>query len=275
MRTKHSLLLPLALGSVQLLTGCSAAVGDLGGFGEDEAACRQDADRNQLRDLDFHLSAMAPHVTHYFEFLVVDVRTGGLRSRYSMERLGAPDLDVFVENFIPPGDALEIQFYADISGDRAPSEAPMDHTWARPVCSDGVQYFSHIFEFEPVEFTPIGTGSFVVELTNVPTELRDRVVESRLIEPTDGRTVAGFRRPMAGETGELAVPGVIDVGTEYIAFVSFDADGDGAPSIDDRFCGFRATGPDDGTDLRIAVDVDAALDTPACDLNAFDPDAVP
>jgi hypothetical protein len=80
---------------------------------------------------------------------------------------------------------------------------------------------------------------------------------------------------MAGETGELAVPGVIDVGTEYIAFVSFDADGDGAPSIDDRFCGFRATGPDDGTDLRIAVDVDAALDTPACDLNAFDPDAVP
>jgi hypothetical protein len=275
MRSKLSALLPFALGAGALSPGCSAAVGDLGGFTEDEAACRQDADRNQLRDMDFHLSAMAPHVTHYIEFLVVDVRTGGLRSRYTMEALGDPDLDVFVENFIPPGDALEVQFYADIDGDRAPDEAPTDHTWARPVCSDGVQYFSHIFEFEPVEFTPIGTGSFVVELTNVPTELRGRVVESRLIEPIDGRTVAGFRRPMAGETGELAVPGVIDVGTDYIAFVYFDADGNGAPSRDDRFCGFRERGPDDGTDLRIAIDVDAALDTPACDLNALDPSALP
>lgn len=274
MRPKHSSALSIALGAVAL-TGCSAAVADLGGFGQDEAACRQDADRNRLRDLDFHLSMMGPHVTHYFEFLVVDVRTGGLRSRYTMDPLGAGDLDVFVERFIPPGDALEVQFYADISGDSAPSEAPMDHTWVRPVCSDGVQYFSHIFEFEPVDYMPIGTGAFVIELTNVPTELREHVVESRLVEPTDGRTVAGFRRAVAGELGTLRVPEVIDAGSEYVALVYFDADGDGAPSSGDRYCGFRQAGPADGTDFRIAIDVDAALDTPACDLNDLDPTLVP
>lgn len=273
MRAIDTAFLAIAFGTG--LVGCSAAVGDLGGFTEDVAACRQDADRNRVRDLEFDLAMMTPHVSHYFEFMTVDSRTGQLRSRYIMEPLGAPALTVFVEDFIPPGDQLEIQFYADITGDRLPSPFPNDHTWVRPVCSDGVQYFEHIFEFEPIEFLPLGSGSFVVQLTNVPTELRTHVVESRLVHPGESRTIAGFRRAIAGEMGDLEVPLVADAGTEYVALVYFDADGDGEPTAGDRFCGFRQTAPADGSNLTIAIDVDAALETAACDLSGLDPEDVP
>lgn len=275
------------------LAGCSASVADLNDYTEDPAACVMDGDRNSVRDFEFRLVEMAPHSSHYFDILVTDQASDQLRSRFILEPLGVGTQDVVFEDALPPGD-LNIQFYADTNGNRmidnpaAPDDISNDHTWIRPVCSDGVEYFEHIFAFEPiVRFRPIGAG-YELHLTNIPAELGSEIAETRLVfaggGSEDGRTIAVHRRLAPPATDpprdlvDFSVPGVIDLGNTYVLLWYFDADGDLQPSEGDVFCGVRDVAPADGADpqpLSRTIDMAVALTDGTCDLTALDAVQVP
>ena len=83
----HSLL-SLALA----LTGCSAVVADIGSFTESESACRQDGNRNSVRDFTMEFRELSPHTSHYFEVDVVDANEGRLQSRIILDQPGGEEL---------------------------------------------------------------------------------------------------------------------------------------------------------------------------------------
>ncbi len=271
--------------------GCTVAVGDLGGFTENPAACRMDGDRSRVRDFTFQLVGMNAHQTHYVDILVTDQASDQVRSRFILEPLGPGTQEIFFEDALPPGD-LNLQFYADTNADRTinnpatSDDITNDHTWIRPVCSDGSEYFEHIFAFEPiVRFRPIG-AAYELHLTGIPADLGAKIAETRLVfsggGSEDGRTVAVYRR-LPPETGahaaiDFVVPGVIDLGSEYALVWYFDSNGDLEPSAGDVFCGVRAVAPADGMDpmpLALTVDMATALTDGTCDLTALDATQIP
>lgn len=274
-----------------LASGCSAVVGDIGGYQPSIEACVENADRTVMRDLQFTLENMNPHVAHTFE-IDVAARVSEdptvphqLLGRFVLEPLGFALIDLEVENAIPPETAtsgeLFVEFYADtnangeIDNPTDTLDRMRDHTWTRPVCSDGVQYFSHIFEFQPINLAPIG-GDFRLSLTNIPSELQGTQVEARVVfvggGPNDGQTVGLYRRAEVASSGEMIVEGIIDLNNSYVVMYGFDVDGDDVPSAGDRYCGVRRDAS--GETLDVEVDVAAEIAAGACDLSAFDADQV-
>lgn len=261
------------------LAGCSAAVGDLGGFTENPAACRMDGDRNTVRDFNIQLVALSPHTTHYFHADVVDRAEGRLQSRIIIDPLEFGTQVITVENAVPPGDYF-VDFYGDVMPNRMPDPPPTDHTWRRPLCSDGTLYFEHVFDFEELD-NAIGIGNdFSLQLNNVPPSLADVRTEARLVFTSatsdEGRTVAMYRHASLGTAATFDVPEVVDVGSDYAVLWFHDMNDDTFPNEGDIFCGERQAAPSmNGVPLVVTVDLTAALDDGRCDLLSLDHTALP
>lgn len=271
MRTLNASLQSLA--ALLLLGGCSAVVGDLGGFTEDPAACVMDGDRNSVRDFRLELSELSPHLTHYFEASIVNTMGGNLQARVIVEPLEFGTQDIVVEDMVPPGDYF-LDFYADINGSHAPDAPPTDHTWRRPLCSNGVVNFTHIFEFEPLDGA-IAIGPHAsLDLTNIPTELEDLRVEMRFVFASEGagqgRTVGMYRRNPLSIGGPMTIPDVVDAGSDYAMMWFIDMNDDVEPNDGDIFCGVLRTAPADGvTNMDVSIDLTAALSDGTCGLTSL------
>lgn len=264
----------VSLGCLVALGGCSAVVSDLGGYTEDPAACVMDGDRNSVRDFTLELRELSPHLTHYFEASIVNTMGGNLQARIIVEPLEFGTQDIEVESMVPPGDYF-LDFYADISGNHAPDLPPTDHTWRRPLCSDGVVNFTHIFEFEPLDGAIAIGPDMSLDLTNVPAGMEDLRVEMRFVFASEGtgqgRTVGMYRRNPLSIGGPMIIPDVVDAGSQYAVLWYLDMNDDVEPNEGDVFCGVLETAPADGvTPMNVSVDLTAALADGTCGLTSLD-----
>jgi hypothetical protein len=257
-----------------LLGGCSAVVGDLGGYTEDPAACVMDGDRSSVRDFRLELRELSPHLTHYFEASIVNAMGGNLQAHLIIEPLEFGTQDIVVESMVPPGDYF-LDFYADINANQAPDLPPTDHTWRRPLCSNGVVNFTHIFEFEPLDGAIAIGPDMSLDLTNIPAALQDLRVEMRFIFASEGtgqgRTVGMYRRNPLSIGGPMIIGNVVDAGSQYAVMWFIDMNDDVAPNEGDIFCGVLETAPADGvTPMNVSVDLTAALSDGTCAFTSLD-----
>src|SRR5262245_8736462 len=129
-------------GAIAALAGCTALVGDLGDFREDQAFCPPGGDAAALRDLDLHLLGMSAHASSFFEATVVSDESGLLTSRVIYDPLVEGNLDIRVPSAMPAGPHT-LEIFADTDGDRTYTDHPPDHSWTRVSCDDGSLLFEH------------------------------------------------------------------------------------------------------------------------------------
>lgn len=255
------------------LAGCSAAVSDLGELTEDNEFCAPGGNPSQLRDLTLDLRGMDAHVTNFFEATVVNETSGVLSSRIVYDPLLLVTQQIRVDNAVPPGSYF-LDFYADLDGDRVYTDHPDDHSWRREVCADGSLTFVHNIMFETLDRERRIGGNLVMNLTEIPLEVREEGTQASL----EARVIARLSEGVSQTVGvyrytnlierrvdelpasvSISLEGILDANTEHTIYYYFDRNGDGvASSADGDIICMRDEIPDSS---GLTLDLDMTVET--------------
>jgi hypothetical protein len=277
-----------AVGSIALagccLVACSMVV-DVDRFHEKAAAVkpgpRAAGASGQFLDLVFTVEGMKPHLTHQFEYRVIDANNL-VQSRGVLNALGTMNVTITAPKAIPKsGGPYRLDFYADVNGsggyDGIGSVISQDHAWrieplvdypegaVTPIEGVVQVVFTHSTSFTDVDQHPSGTPNKAkdtglgasVRLTSFG-EAVGKTLLVRIAEKETGHVV-GLARLDAIKDGtvDLKIPGVVDVGVDYDVEVYVDKNGNQLydnPSQDAGDWGLRASGASTESGLVVSVD---------------------
>ncbi len=174
-------------------------------------------DNGAYNDLLIDLTTFVAHVNQLMEFRVVDSATGTLATKIMVDPLPAADFQYLVPSSVPPGN-FQLDFYADLSGNRLYDPNPTDHEWSKPIPPVGTVSFTHDAGFTSIgAAAPVEGLNFIINFTGMTPHV-GQLLELRLIDDSTGNVVGAYRLgqvPTANFT--LAIPGVVDAGTTYRA----------------------------------------------------------
>jgi hypothetical protein len=186
-------------------------------------------------DVSVTMDSMDPHVDQLMEFRLVSGEDV-LVARGLLDTLPAANYKFSMPMSVPDdGTTYRVDFYSDLTGDRAYSGTPDDHAWRLPVDSD-LLTFSHNVDFQDINDPAITEGQdFSLTLNGLDPHV-DQYFELRVVA-TEGNNVVGvYVKPQLADPGSvIAIPGILEPGAEYNIDFYSDFNGNGmydAPPTD-------------------------------------------
>ncbi len=272
------------------LLACAAVLGctqilDVDRFQEKAPAKAAAGVAGQFLDLELNLVGMKPHLAHTYEYRVIDANNL-VQSRGLILPLGAADVAIVVPRAIPRSNGpYRLDFFADVNGsggfDGIGSVISNDHAWridplvdypagSVPPVEGKVQVtFTHSTSFTNLDDYPSGTPNkakdtglgAVVKLSSLQ-PATGKLLEVRVSEKDTKHVVGLVRVPsVASATLELKLPGIVDVGVDYLVEVYIDVNANGAyddPSKAGGDWGIRSAVASTEAGLTHALDVASA-----------------
>jgi hypothetical protein len=274
---------PCALAASLSLCGCFAVV-DVDRFHSADGGLGSTARLSHAGaylDLKLSLVGMKPHVAQLFEFRIID-GSNYIQARGDVNPLGIADTTINMPLSIPKVNGpFHLDFWADVEGlgyyDKIGSVISNDHAWridplqdyppdtVTPV--DGLVQvtFTHNTSFTEINQYPSGTPNVphdtglaaTIHVVNA-TDLQGDLIQVRVADTGGNRTIGVYRLPQIIEsTFDLSIPGVVESGADYEAFLYVDANGNGAydnPATKSGDLGWSVSGTADATGLHMNID---------------------
>jgi hypothetical protein len=274
---------PIALSASLSLCGCFAVV-DVDHFhsGAAPGSSTQLSHAGAYLDLKFSVVGMKPHVAQLFEYRVID-SNNYIQSRGDANPLGLTDATFNMPLSIPKVNGpFHLDFWADVeslgSYDKIGSVISNDHAWridplqdfppASVTPIDGVVQvtFTHNTSFTEISQYPSGTPNAPHDTGLAATlhvinamDLEGDLIQVRFLDTGGNHTVGLYRVPqITGNTFDMSVPGVVESGVDYQAFVYVDANANGTydnPATKSGDLGWTVEGTADDTGLNMSLDV--------------------
>ncbi len=236
--------------SIGIAIGFSAFILGCGDDGSNPTDPGNGGDDLGLRDLAFEMTGMDPHVGQLVEIRIVGDDTAKnahgsaknahgneLESKVVLDPLPAADFRVNLPDGVPSG-AHNLDFYADLNGNRAYDAPPADHAWRIALGASGAlaPTFAHNTTFTDIENpAPDVALDFTMNVTGVSPHV-GQLFEVRVIDTETGHTVGQYRlASIASADFTITIPGVVHDGTEYSVDYYADLNGNGeydAPTAD-------------------------------------------
>lgn len=238
-----------------LLGSCTAIV-DYKDY--DQLPACGDGDEQTVRDLRFHMDTMDIHTGQLVELRVVNANDFVV-ARAILDPLVGTSADLRMRGALLEG-PHRVDFWADLSKNRAYDAPPTDHAWRLEPCASGAHAFSHSTNFADIskpETTPVG-GDFVINFTDQTIHM-GQLHELWVIDQSNGRMVGYYRLAEPPQSRfTLQIPGIIEPGVGYTVALYADKNGNLTydPPDEDHAWRLSATGEATGLEVTFAHNTD-------------------
>lgn len=212
------------------LSGCTLLVGDQ----------IDPLETDDTPDMVFDLIGFDPHIGQITELWLVNDATPPIVQAVAIyDPLPGPDVTVVLRNVVRPN-VRRVDFFSDLDesgGITAPEPDPItpgrflfpDHMWRRTLDEDGTGGFMHSTDFTDITSGPdaarFSLGDFQMSITGAG-DFIDQPAELWVTDAGDREVGYYFLGSITDDSVDLAIPGIIDDGSEYVVVFAPGRDGD-------------------------------------------------